>query len=63
MVWSEEMRWQYVKEHGYEVLDSIPEGWKLLKGSCEPKPYGLEWICCGSRFDGKNTYRKALVRA
>lgn len=59
-VWSEEQRWAYVRERGYEILDAVPDGWYVMDTSVEPKPHGLIWVGCGSRFDG--THRKALVR-
>ena len=58
-VWSEEQRWAYVREHGYEILDELPDGWHVNETSLEPKPHGLVWVYCGSRFDG--SYRKALM--
>ena len=60
MTWSEERRRAYVEAMGYEVHDGLPEGWRYLDGSQEPKPCGLRWIARGSRFDG--TYEKALAR-
>lgn len=59
-VWNEEQRWAYIEEHGYEILDELPDGWHVNGLSMEPKPLGLAWVCCGSRFDG--SYRKALIR-
>ena len=64
-VWSEERRWEYVKAHGYEVLDELPEGWRVNELSTEPKPYGHVWICTGSIFARNlfgSEYRKALMR-
>lgn len=59
-VWSEEQRWAYVREHGYEVLDELPDGWMVNETSLEPKPFGFVYVCTGSRFGGN--YRKALIR-
>ena len=64
-VWSEEQRWEYVRAHGYEVLDELPEGWHVNESSMEPKPDGYVWICTGSRFARNlfgSEYRKALMR-
>lgn len=60
MVWSEERRWRYVREHGYEIVDELPDGWRVNEASSEPKPFGFVYVCTGSLFDGD--YRKALMR-
>ena len=59
-VWSNEERWAYVRERGYEILDAVPDGWHVNESSLEPRPDGLVYVRTGSLFDG--TYRKALVR-
>lgn len=42
-----------------EVLDHVPEGWRVLTGAIE-HPHGYEWICNNkSRFSDE--YRHALV--
>lgn len=64
-VWSEEQRWAYVRERGYEIFDELPDGWHVNEGSKEPKPNGLVWICTGSRFKRNlfgGEYRKALMK-
>lgn len=63
-VWSEEQRWQYVREHGYEVVDEMPDGFRFYD-SQEPKPWDTRYIARGSHFGylwgGEPLQKKLMV--
>lgn len=62
-VWSDERRWQYVREHGYEVVDEMPEGFRFYD-SQEPRPHGTRYVARGSHFgpmNGREPLQKKLM--
>jgi len=55
-----EMMLKYFKSKGVEVLDKMPDGWKVCKGATTA-PYGYVWINNGkSLFTGE--YNHALLK-
>ena len=57
---SKEQIENWIKEKGFMVYETIPDGWKRLKGALTA-PRGYFWAHnCGNPFDGTSKY--ALIK-